>query len=684
MSRGWSSLLTPLVILVWLLAAADSAAADTVEQLRIVNLRVRGGESNWHADNDFRLDWDDPAVAVAGFEFRVRNSAGNVVIPETDLSWDARLAEYIHLPSGPGRYTAEVWADGNQGEKGPPEKATLLYDDSQPSSVQPLAASGWIAAGTPAIVRVSHPSAPQPLAGIRGYAVSVGRGGGEPPCSGPDRCAEAETDLLGGIGGDTLSLGLLPEGTNVVRAVAVSNSGVRSAEIGSATVRVDATMPTVTLRGAPQGWSPEPVRVTATATDALSGMVARGPTGPFTAISVDGGVPTVSDGDSVTTTVNGDGSHRVAFYARDSAGNVIDDSEQEKAATETVRIDSIAPQVAFARSQDPGEPERIEATVADSLSGADPQRGAIAVRQLGSRQAFEPLPTTVSGDRLIAHWDSDSFPAGDYEFRATGYDVAGNAGIGERRSDGAKLVLANPLKMTTSLQSGFGSRQLFWQRCSGSTGKRRCRRQVTKPFESRPTTRLVPFGHGALFGGRLTSTAGAPIARAPIQVIESFDSAALAPRTTTVETGADGTFSVHLGPGPSRQIEAVFAGNRVLTRASDGAVRLGVLAGIHFHASATAAKIGGAPIVFGGRLAGSSASMPPGNRSLELQFRLPGAPWAEFRTVQTDAHGRFRYPYTFSDDDSRGVRFQFRANVPKQEDWPYEPAASRPVFVTGH
>ena len=60
-----------------------------------------------------------------------------------------------------------------------------------------------------------------------------------------------------------------------------------------------------------------------------------------------------------------------------------------------------------------------------------------------------------------------------------------------------------------------------------------------------------------------------------------------------------------------------------------------------------------------------------------MQFRLAGMPWSEFRTVRTDRHGRFRYAYRFSDDDSRGVRFQFRAYAPAQAGWPYEPAGSR-------
>ena len=156
--------------------------------------------------------------------------------------------------------------------------------------------------------------------------------------------------------------------------------------------------------------------------------------------------------------------------------------------------------------------------------------------------------------------------------------------------------------------------------------------------------------------------AGAPLGGLPIQVVESFDAGAATgaarPRSEPRPTGASAST---WRPGPSRRVEAVFAGNRVLTRAGGGEVRLRVLAGVCLHASAASARVGGPPVVFSGRIAGTGASMPADGRLVELQFRLPGSAWAEFRTVQTDARGRFRYPYAFSDDDSRGVRFQFRA-----------------------
>jgi hypothetical protein len=51
--------------------------------------------------------------------------------------------------------------------------------------------------------------------------------------------------------------------------------------------------------------------------------------------------------------------------------------------------------------------------------------------------------------------------------------------------------------------------------------------------------------------------------------------------------------------------------------------------------------------------------------------------------VRTNRFGRFRYAYRFSDDDSRGIRFRFRAFVPPQGGWPYEAGSSRPLVVWG-
>ena len=146
--------------------------------------------------------------------------------------------------------------------------------------------------------------------------------------------------------------------------------------------------------------------------------------------------------------------------------------------------------------------------------------------------------------------------------------------------------------------------------------------------------------------------------------------------------GADGTFLAHLPPGPSREVEVRFAGTKVLTRAGSRAISLATRTAIRLRTSTASAAIGGAPVVFSGQIAHDGAAVPASGLPVELQFRVAGSPWEEFRTVQTGSHGRFRYPYAFSDDDSRGIRFQFRAYVPSQQGWPFEPGLSPPVAVT--
>ena len=669
------------------LTTASAGAAGQSDPPVITNLRVAGGEAAWHPVDDFRLDWDRPPgqPPASAVHHLVRDEAGQIVVPDRRIAGETGLIRHIHVNSAPGVYRAEVWLEGPNGETGPVATAGLRLDDVAPGPAHPSGPSGWIAADSPAVVRIGHPAGPLPISGIRGYAISVDQGSGASPCQGSTLCTPAETDLGGGIADDTISLRSLPEGLSFARVVAVSGSGVRSATVESASLRVDATYPEVELRGLPEGWSDRPVRLTATASDALSGMAASGPAGPYTAIAVDGRVPTTAVGDSVTATAMGDGAHRIAFYARDAAGNVADgEAGAPRPSQAIVRIDETPPHAAFARLQAPSEPERIEAIVTDSLSGPDPARGAIAIRPAGSSQPFEQLSTAVATGRLVAHWDSDSYPAGAYEFRATGYDSAGNSSDGERRLGGAKMVLPNPLKEATEVVSGFGGRRLVRRRCSRKAAARRCRREAIEDFERRPRLRMVPYGRGTAFSGRLTSASGARLGDLPIAVTETFAAGANPVRRETVaHTRRDGTFLVRLAPGPTRRVEAAFAGNRLLSASSGPPARFAVRSSIRLRASAATAKVGGAPIAFSGRVGRLGTAIPTGGVPVELQFRLAGSEWGEFRTVRTDAAGRFRYAYAFSDDDSRGVRFQFRAHLPRQEGWPYEPGASRLVLITG-
>ncbi len=659
--RAVASLLTAL------LAVAGSSGAAAGAGLQPIDLRVDGGEETWRPSPSFSLRWRNPTdgPAVAAVHYRLLEPSGAVSVADTRIGWAATSIEGLHVPFAPGAYTAEVWLEDANHEVGAPVPAKLRFDRTAPGQVEPLPVAGWIGrTAFPYALRLGHPGGSEPLSGIRGYAVSIDRTPGGSPCAGASMCDESETDLRGGVSGDSLTLVDLPEGSSYVHAVAVSGAGMRSALVGTTALRVDKTDPITRLAGVPAGWANQPVTLVATATDAASGMVGdgHGPA-PLTAIRIDDDPPVAAVGDSVTAMAIASGIHTVAYYARDAAGNVPDGAgangqANHQPARALVRVDRDPPRLAFAGAQDPRDPERIEANASDALSGLDPGRSTISVRRAGSRDRFQALPTETGGGLLHSRWDSDAFPPGEYEFRAVAYDLAGNEASATNRGNGTAMVLRSPLKVSTRLMAGLGG-----QRAQAST---------------------APFGRGAAFSGRLIAGRRTPLANVAVQVIERFEEGVEPQeRTSIVRTGETGGFHLHLAPGPSRQIVAVAAPTATLRGASAGPLMMDVRGCLHLGVSATTAAIGGAPVVFRGKVATGGATIPRDGKVVQLQFRLAGLPWTEFRTIRTDRRGRFRYAYRFADDDSRGVLFQFRAYAPAQAGWPFEPAGSLPVAVRG-
>lgn len=641
------------------LALPGAAAANPVSPSRVVDLGIEDG-GGWRADNVFWLEWSlhtpAGAPAVVAIHYQAHSASYPDAVTPRRIPWRTTYAGPIVLPAS-GEYLAEVWAEDALGQLTPRATVTLQMDQGRPAAIEPVLPGGWIGAG-PVQLRVTQPQAPLPLSGVRGYAVAVDRDPDGNPCASPPRCADAELDLRAGAG-DWLLLPGLPEGVVHVHAVAVSGAGLSSERVGTTVARVDATVPRVALQGLPAGWARGPVRLVAKASDGLSGMAPSGPGGPFTAIAVDGGTPATAAGATAAVLVSGDGTHRVESYGRDAAGNVnAGGGAGEPPATAAVRIDGSGPRVAFADRRDPADPERLEAIVADSLSGPSAARGTIGVRPARSRQPFRPLPTAVGEGRLVARWDSDSYPDGSYEFEAIGYDEAGNVSSGVERANGSRMVLANPLKTRTVLEARLGGRG--------------------------QGPRSVASGQSVRLTGRLVGAGRVPLAGQEVRVVETFDQGAVPEsRLTTVRTGPDGGFALPVPPGPGREIEVAFAGTKTLARAAAQPLRLEVRGGVRMRASAATARIGGRPVVFRGRVARTGAALPADGLPVALQFRLPGLAWSEFRTVTANRRGGFRYRYAFADDDSRGVRFQFRAVVAARKGWPYAEGASRPIAVTG-
>jgi len=640
------------------LALAGAPAARAA--LQPIDLSVDGGEESWHPQRSFALRWSNPPGSVAAVHYRVLDPSGQVAVNETTIDWAATAIQHLSVPPTPAAYTAEVWLEDDKGTEGTPITAKLRFDDGKPAQIDPALVPAWIGrTAFPYTLHLGHPPGPSPLSGIGGYAATIDAVLGGGACL-LGTCGAAEVELQAGIAGDSLTVTELPEGTSYLHAVAVSGSGTRSATATHTPLHVDKTDPVVLLSGNPDGWSNRPLTLTATAADAASGMVAIAGGGePFTAIRIDGGAPIRAEGDEVSATVIASGLHSIAYYACDAAGNVADGGianghANHAPAIAAVRIDREPPRVAFAGAPNPLDPELIEARASDRLSGLDPAQGSIGVRPAGSGERFVELPVERSGSLLRARWDSEVYPPGQYEFRATAYDAAGNLASSLSKGDGSPMRLSSPLKVATKLLSGFRSR-------------------------------TVRYGRGATFAGRLIAGRHAPLAGMPVRVIERFDPGAVPrERVSTVRTGAGGAFSIHLAPGPSRDLVAAVAPTATMRGASSRPLRLTVRSGVKMRVSSTVARVGGAPVVFRGGVAANGATIPTEGKTVQLQFRLPGLPWSDFRTVHTDPHGHFHYAYRFADDDSRGVRFQFRAYAPAQAGWPFEPAGSLPVQVLGH
>ena len=439
--------------------------------------RGRRRRGSWQAENNFRLSWDPlPAGAsreIDAVDYLVRDGNGNALGPTVQRASDARNElDQASIPSqaGPGRaapgtYKIEVWFETDSGD-GPRASTTLRFDDTRPGSARALSPAGWIArrratsssrssrrrrrcrsrASAATRSPLDHGSGALPCAG----AEQLQRGGDRPP-----RRRRGRRDLA-----------------RPPRRRDQRRRRRRRVRVGAALrarrpdrSAVDGNAPRIAFSAAPSGWSDHPVRISATASDPSSGIDAAGPNGPLTSIAVDGGVPTVATGARSRRWSGGDGVHRVESFARDAVGN----SGEARPDSTTVKVDETRADRCLREYPGPAG------------TGADRGDGDRLALRPQRRRRLDRLPAGRVGAAVHAAPDQRlrrsaeralglrCVPAGSYEFRLTGFDAAGNSARSGQRQNGARMVLANPLKRPTAIEFGFGGRKMIWHRCRAGT-----------------------------------------------------------------------------------------------------------------------------------------------------------------------------------------------------------------------
>ena len=441
----------------------------------------------------------------------------------------------------------------------------------------------------------------------------------------------------------------------------------------------------------PTVWVNHRVAIDAIATAGASGVAGK-------TCSVD--AATAQPYPATGVTVDGDGVHTVSCTAWNGA---VDPQGNPASATgsTTVHIDEAAPSLAW-QAQNPNDPTGLAVDASDSESGV--AAGSIEMAPAGS-SSWSSVPTTFDGSRLLAHFD-DARLRGAYTFRATSCDNVGNC-------DSTTQELSLPVRLASSSEVSFqtlGSPQCTSTtvpthdptgragRPTGGVGLAKPRakprsqthavrtrhsvvRRVCKaPSNAGRRTERVGYGHRVTVHGVLLSSAGLPLAGQSVNILTAPEngSKAFSP-ATIVNTNADGAWTATLPAGPSRIIEASFAGTATILP-STGEARVSVPARIAM--SITPHRLPWSKVItIRGHLDGGY--VPPDGVALRLLVRYPGTRiGSPILALRTDASGAFTIKWSYH--AGRGVAsYPFWISTTATEsDYPFAAANSRHIAIT--
>jgi hypothetical protein len=191
-------------------------------------------------------------------------------------------------------------------------------------------------------------------------------------------------------------------------------------------------------------------------------------------------------------------------------------------------------------------------------------------------------------------------------------------------------------------------------------------------------TRTSRYGQADRVSGRLTTSTGQPISGALLDLsATASDQGAKAASLAGVRTGPTGAWTLTLPKGISSSALRFEYRSHVddTIPVATAALTLRVHAGVGLRIAPRTTSVGHT-IRFTGTLRG--APIPPGGKQLVLEASS-GGEWIEFRTITTDAKGRYHASYRFKFPGPASYRF--RVYAPHEADFPFLEGTSNVVDV---
>jgi hypothetical protein len=318
-------------------------------------------------------------------------------------------------------------------------------------------------------------------------------------------------------------------------------------------------------------------------------------------------------------------------------------------------------------------------TVAEEVADSNGGKCRDVMPGWGTPYEFDytiPCAARVDG-RIVV--DLNAISTGPHEISAGVEDAAGNA---RTIFSGHIDVLSDPAHRAFDTQGVVGMSNPLGDRpglVANGTGASRdailaahvraargLRRSATVTYPAAP--RLVV---------RLTA-GGKPVSGAVVSVLEREAGSVTWRATKIATTSQVGDASVRLDSGPSRAVRLAYApDSESTTFVSSPTLSVRVKPRVTLRANPRRRRTG-QRVRFSGRVVGGA--IPATGLALGLQAEGPDGRWLTFKTIRTNAGGRFHARYRFT-STTGNVRYRFRVRVLRQGGYPFAATHSRPASV---